>query len=195
MLIEHRGMSPKVSESAYVAPTAVLCGDVEVGDDCRIMFGAVVVAESAPVRVGRRTVIMDNAVIRSWPNFPVNLGDDVMIGASAHVNGAEVDDFAFIALGAALFPAAHVGSHSTVRANAVVHVNSELPARRVVPEGWTAIGRPAEVVPPGPDERMLFTLHGVNFTKAVFGEGRGGVGMKNYLDLLEAHRADQNIIE
>ena len=59
-----------------------------------------------------------------------------------------------------------------------------------VPEGWTAIGNPAEVVPPGQDERMLFSLYGMNFTKAVFGEGRAEVGMKNYLDLFGAHRSD-----
>ena len=64
MLIEHRGIAPRVAESAYVAPTAVVCGDVEIGDECRIMFGAVLVAEDAPVRVGARTVVMENAVIR-----------------------------------------------------------------------------------------------------------------------------------
>src|SRR4051794_8539410 len=121
MLIEHDGVSPQVSQSAYVAPTAVLCGDVEVGRNCRILFGAVVVAEGAPIRIGQRTVIMDNAVVRSWPRFPVYLGDEVMIGSGAQVNGAEIEDFGFIAVGAAIFPGARVGSHSIVRTNAVVH--------------------------------------------------------------------------
>src|SRR6266542_1837077 len=75
--------------------------------------------------------------------------------------------------------------------NSVVHINSELPPGRAVPEGWTAIGRPAEVVPPGEDERMLFSLYGVNFTKAVFGESRAEVGMTNYLELFGAHRDDR----
>jgi hypothetical protein len=55
------------------------------------------------------------------------------------------------------------------------------------------IGRPAEVVPPGQDERMLFSLYGMNFTKAVFGEGRAEIGMKNYLDLFGAHQDDRSI--
>jgi len=181
MLIEHRGITPSVAESAYVAPTAVLCGDVEIGDDCRIMFGAVLVAEDAPVRIGPRTVIMENAIIRAWPQLPVAIGSDVMIGPGANVNGAQIDHDAFVAAGASIFPAAHIGERAIVRTNAVVHINSELPAGRVVPEGWTALGRPAEVVPPGQDERMLFSLYGMNFTKAVFGEGRAEVGMKNYL--------------
>jgi gamma-carbonic anhydrase len=193
MLIEHRGITPSVAESAYVAPTAVLCGDVEIGDDCRIMFGAVLVAEDAPVRIGPRTVIMENAIIRAWPQLPVAIGSDVMIGPGANVNGAQIDHDAFVAAGASIFPAAHLGARAIVRANAVVHINSELPAGRVVPEGWTALGRPAEVVPPGQDERMLFSLYGMNFTKAVFGEGRAEIGMKNYLDLFGAHRDDRPV--
>jgi len=193
MLIEHRGITPSAAESAYVAPTAVLCGDVEIGDDCRIMFGAVLVAEDAPVRIGPRTVIMENAIIRAWPQLPVAIGSDVMIGPGANVNGAQIDHDAFIAAGASIFPAAHIGARAIVRANAVVHIHSELPAGRVVPEGWTALGRPAEVVPPGQDERMLFSLYGMNFTRAVFGEGRAEVGMKNYLDLFGAHRDDRPV--
>jgi len=193
MLIEHRGITPSVAESAYVAPTAVLCGDVEIGDDCRIMFGAVLVAEDAPVRIGQRTVIMENAIIRAWPQLPVAIGSDVMIGPGANVNGAQIDHDAFVAAGAFIFPAAHIGERAIVRANAVVHIDSELPAGRVVPEGWTALGRPAEVVPPGQDERMLFSLYGMNFTKAVFGEGRAEIGMKNYLDLFGAHRDDRPV--
>jgi len=193
MLIEHRGSVPSVAESAYIAPTAVVCGDVEIDDDCRIMFGAVLVAEDAPVRIGPRTVIMENAIIRAWPQLPVAIGSDVMIGPGANVNGAQIDHDAFVAAGVSIFPAAHLGARAIVRTNAVVHINSELPAGGVVPEGWTAFGRPAEVVPPGQDERMLFSLYGMNFTKAVFGEGRAEIGMKNYLDLFGAHRDDRPV--
>jgi carbonic anhydrase/acetyltransferase-like protein (isoleucine patch superfamily) len=195
MLIEHRGLVPVIAASAYVAPTAVLCGDVNVGADCRIMFGAVLVAEDSSVTICERTVIMENAVLRAWPGHPVVVGNDVMIGQAANINGAQIDDDAFIATGACVFPGAHVGSRSIVRMNAVVHMNTELPANRVVPEGWTAIGRPAEVVPPGDDERRLFSFYGMNFTKAIFGEKRTEVGMKHYLDLLGAHVHDRQIDE
>jgi carbonic anhydrase/acetyltransferase-like protein (isoleucine patch superfamily) len=193
MLIEHRGVSPSVAESAYVAATAVICGDVEIGDDCRIMFGAVVVAEEASVRIGPRTVVMENTVVRAWPGRPTLIESDVMIGSGANVNGARIEHDAFVAPGAVIFPGAEIGARAIVRTNGVVHIDSELPSGRVVPEGWTAIGRPAEIVPPGEDERMFFSLYGMNFTKAVFGEGRAEVGMKNYLDLLGAHRDDRKI--
>src|SRR5438128_7743654 len=134
---------------------------------------------------------METAVIRAWPNQAVSIGDDVMIGPGANVNGAHIGDDAFLAAGVTIFPAAEIGERAIVRTNAVVHINSQLLPERVVPEGWTAIGRPAEVVPPGPDERMLFSLYGMNFTKAVFGESRAEVGMKNYTDLFGAHRDDR----
>jgi hypothetical protein len=76
-------MTPRVAATAYVAPTALVCGDVEIGEECRIMFGAVLVAEDAPVRVADRTVIMENAVVRAWPQLPVELGHDVMIGPAS----------------------------------------------------------------------------------------------------------------
>jgi len=63
MLIEHRGAAPDVHPSAYVAPTAVLCGAVRVGPDARILFGAVLTAEDGAIEVGARCVVMENAVL------------------------------------------------------------------------------------------------------------------------------------
>jgi carbonic anhydrase/acetyltransferase-like protein (isoleucine patch superfamily) len=98
MLIEHRGKRPTVDPSAYVAPTAVLCGDVRVGPESRILFGAVVSGEDGHgerARAGREA-------------HPVELGDDVLVGPHAHVNGAIVGEGAFLATGTALFPGSSV---------------------------------------------------------------------------------------
>ena len=65
MLLSHEGHKPTVHESAVVAPTAVLCGDVTVGAGCQIGFGAVAVAEGQPIRLGSRVIVRDNVVIRS----------------------------------------------------------------------------------------------------------------------------------
>jgi len=64
MLIEHEGRRPQVADSAYVAPTAVLCGDVRVGADSRILFGAVLTAETGTIAVGERCIVMENALLR-----------------------------------------------------------------------------------------------------------------------------------
>ena len=64
MFLEHRGERPKVHDGAYVAPNATLCGDVIVGENVRVMFGAVLTAEGGPVDVGANCVVMENAVVR-----------------------------------------------------------------------------------------------------------------------------------
>ena len=147
MLIEHDGARPRVDASAYIAPTAVLCGDVEVGPDCRILFGAVLTAEDGPVRLGEGCLVMENAVVRGRAGHPALLGNRVLVGPHAHVNGAEIGDEAFVATGASLFPGSRLGAGAEIRINAVLHVNSSLPAGAELPIGWIAVGDPAHDVP------------------------------------------------
>src|SRR5919201_7167132 len=92
MLIEHDGHVPVVAASAYVAPTAVLCGDVTVEGEASVLFGAVIVADGGPVRIGRRTVVMEHALLRGRAGHPTTVGANVLIGPNAHVNGAVVED-------------------------------------------------------------------------------------------------------
>ena len=70
MLIEHAGRRPQVDDSAYVAPTAVLCGDVRVGAGSRILFGAVLTAETGSIEVGERCIVMENALVRGRDFIP-----------------------------------------------------------------------------------------------------------------------------
>ena len=78
--VEHRVKRPQVAESAYIAPTAVLCGDVKVGPHSRVLFGAVLTAEGGSVEIGANCVVMENAVIRGVPLHPAKLGDNVLVG-------------------------------------------------------------------------------------------------------------------
>src|SRR3954470_22426296 len=110
MLIEHRGKRPMVPESAYVAPSAVLCGAVVLGERARVLHGAVLTAEDGEVRVGADAVVMENALVRGRASYPTVLGDAVLVGPHAHVNGATVGDEVFLATGCALFPGATVGA-------------------------------------------------------------------------------------
>src|SRR5215472_15585184 len=149
MLITHRGKTPQVHPSAYVAPTAVVCGAVRVGADARILFGAVLTAEDGEVRVGDRTVVMENALIRGRAGHASVIGDDVLVGPHAHLNGTRVGDGCFLATGVALFPGSTVGASAEVRIHGVVHVNTVLPPGATVPIGWVAVGDPARILPPG----------------------------------------------
>lgn len=169
MLIEHRGQTPSVHPSAYVAPTAVLCGAVRVGPEARVLFGAVLTAEDGQITVGARCVIMENALIRARAAHPVVLGDDVLVGPHAHVNGARVGDGAFLATGSALFPGCAVGAGAEVRIHGVVHVNTVLAGGAVVPIGWVAVGDPARILPPGEHEQIWAVQEGLDFPGTVYG--------------------------
>ena len=69
-LFEHQNKRPSIHESAYVAPNATICGDITIGENCRILFGAVLAAEGGPVVIGSQCIIMENAVIRGTPRHP-----------------------------------------------------------------------------------------------------------------------------
>src|SRR5919107_3191306 len=110
MLIEHRGERPVVPESAYVAPTAVLCGAVVLGERVRVLHGAVLTAENGEVRVGDDVVVMENALVRGRAAHPAVIGSSVLVGPHAHVNGATIGDEVFVATGVSMFPGSSVGA-------------------------------------------------------------------------------------
>jgi gamma-carbonic anhydrase len=193
MLIEHRGQRPAIHPSAYVAPTAVVCGNVLVGAGARILFGAVVTAEDGEIEIGERCVVMENALIRGRAKHPARIGDDVLIGPHAHVNGAEIEDGCFIATGAGLFPGARVGSGSEVRIHGVVQVNTVLPPGAMVPIGWIAVGDPAQVLPPDRHEDIWAIQRELDFPGTVYGLPRGTDAttlMSGQSEWFAAHRDD-----
>lgn len=201
MLIEH-GTSPQIHETAYVAPTAVVCGDVVIGENSRILFGAVLVAEGGPVVVGSNCIIMENVVIRGTPKFPVWIGDHVLVGPRAYLTGCTIEECAFIAAGATIFNGAHIGARVEVRINGVVHIKTVLPADASVPIGWVAVGDPAEILPPNEHDRIWAIQEPLNFPRTVFGLERPAPGetimpemTRRYARVLGRHRHDRIIEE
>jgi gamma-carbonic anhydrase len=172
MWLEHRGKAPQVDASAYVAPTAVLCGDVRVGPEARVLFGAVLTAEDGSVELGARCVVMENALLRGREDHPVRLGADVLVGPHAHVNGADVGAGCFLATGCALFPGSRLERDVEVRIHGVVHANTLLRQGAMVPIGWVAVGDPAEILPPGDHEGIWRIQEGLDFPGTVYGVSR-----------------------
>src|SRR3954469_13718101 len=194
MLIEHRGAKPTIHPSAYVAPNAVLCGDVHVGAGARILFGAVLTAEDGRIDVGDRTVVMEHALVRGRRRTSARLGEDVLVGPHAHVNGAVVEDGVFLATGAAVFPGAVVGAKSEVRIHAVVHVNSKLAPGSAVPIGWIAAGDPAQLFSPDRHEELWAVQRELDFPGTVYGVERGTPAaelMARQSEFFGAHREDR----
>jgi carbonic anhydrase/acetyltransferase-like protein (isoleucine patch superfamily) len=172
MLVRHRGIEPTVDPAAFVAPSAVVVGDVRIAAGARILHGAVLTAEDGSVSVGADTVVMEHALIRGRAGHPALIGSAVLIGPHAHVNGSTVEDEAFIATNAALFPGSTVRAGAEVRVNGVVQVNTVLPAGTVVPIGWVAVGDPATVLPPERHDEIWAIQRELDFTGTVYGVGR-----------------------
>lgn len=196
MPIEHRGAVPVIDPTAYIAPTAVLCGDVHVGAHSRVLFGAVLTAEDGRVEIGERCVIMENALIRGRATSPAVLGDDVLVGPHAHVNGSSVGPGCFLATGAALFPGSRLERDVEVRIHGVVHVNTALPADAIVPIGWVAVGDPARVLPPDRHEDIWEIQQQLDFPGTVYGlprEASPHQRMRRQADWFAAHREDRVI--
>jgi carbonic anhydrase/acetyltransferase-like protein (isoleucine patch superfamily) len=188
-----------VHPASRIAPTAVLCGDVTVGPNCSIGFGAVLTAESGPIVIGANCVIMDTAVLRGVRRDPLHVGDNVLIGPRASLSGCRIGDSALLATGATVFNGAEIGERAEVRINALVHLRTRLPPDAVVPHGWVAVGDPAEVLPPDQRERIWAVRRPLNFPLYVFGFERPVEGetfmpaaMRRYSAALARwHAADQ----
>lgn len=198
MRIEHQNRRPHIHESAYVAPNAVVCGDVTIGADSRVLFGAVLVAQGGPVVIGSRCIVMENAVIRGTPRHPAHLGDHVLVGPRAYLTGCTVEDSAFLATGVTVFNGASIGTRAEVRINGVVHLKTVVPPDAVVPIGWVAVGDPAEILPPAEHDRIWAIQEPLDFPGTVFGLERPPVGetimpelTRRYGRALGRHRADR----
>src|SRR5260370_4298563 len=97
MLLEPQAKRPTIHETAYIAHTATVCGDVTIGAESRVLFGAVLVAEGGPVTIGGHCIIMEQAVLRGSARHPVRLPDPVLVGPHAHLFGWILADSPLIA--------------------------------------------------------------------------------------------------
>jgi carbonic anhydrase/acetyltransferase-like protein (isoleucine patch superfamily) len=195
MIIRHKGETPHIASSAYVAPNAAICGDVTVGDHCRIMHGAQIIAEGGEIAIGNECIIMENAVLRSTTRHSLSIGNSCLIGPNAHVVGCRVEDQVFIATGVAIFHGAKVGSGSEVRVNAIVHLKTSLPAGSTVPIGWVAVGDPATILPPDQHENIWSIQEPLNFPLIVYGVDRSEADMvkitRMVVEALGSHVSDK----
>ena len=197
MIVHHRRGTPWIDESAYVAPGAVICGDVRIGAHSRVLFGAVVTAEGGPVEIGDHCIVMENAVVRGAPEHPTTFGDHVLVGPQAHLTGCVVEGDSRIATGAMVFNGARIGSGAEVEFHALVHVDTVIPPGTAVPMHWFAGGDPAELVPPSDWDRIRRIMGDLDYPGTVFGVGdpdtaRNGVPdmARRYARRLGLHRQD-----
>ena len=122
--------------------------------------------------MGEDVLIMENAVVRGRADHPAHLGDAILVGPHAHLNGTTVEDEVFIATGVSMFPGSTAGQGCELRINSVLHVNSQLAANTVVPIGWIAAGRPAQLFSPDDHEQLWQVQKNLDFPGTVYGVTR-----------------------
>ena len=146
-LIPFGGRAPRVDPTAFVAPGAVLIGDVEIGPDASVWYNCVLRADVNHIRVGARSNIQDGSVLHvdsprpgSPAGLPTLIGEDVLIGHMAMVHGCILHDRAFVGLGAIVMDGCEIESGGMLAAGALL-----APGRRI-PAGQLWAGRPAKYV-------------------------------------------------
>jgi carbonic anhydrase/acetyltransferase-like protein (isoleucine patch superfamily) len=136
------GTAPQVAADAWIAPSAELIADVQVGAGASIWFGAVVRADNTPIRIGARSNIQEGALLHSDPGAPLTIGEDVTVGHHAVLHGCTIGDGTLIGMGAIILNRAVIGSECLVGAGALVTEGKEFPA------GHLIVGSPARAVRP-----------------------------------------------
>lgn len=128
------GKSPRVHPSAFVAPTAVLVGDVTVGAEASIWFGAVLRGDDPDhgIVIGARTSVQENCVVHVGRWGPTVVGEDVTVGHGAKFESCTIGDRTVIGMNAVILQGAHVGAECVLAAGTVVLERASIPARSVV---------------------------------------------------------------
>ncbi len=124
------------------APNCTIVGDVTIGPGSSIWFGAVIRGDVAPVIIGQRVNVQDNAVLHCDSGVPNTIGDDVTIGHGAIVHGISVGSGSLIGMGATLLSRTRIGKGCLVAAGAVV------PPDLIVPDGMLVMGVPGKIIRP-----------------------------------------------
>lgn len=136
----YRFQPERIDSSAWIAPGAVILGDVELGPQCSVWFHAVIRGDTAPITVGARTNIQDLCLLHADPGFPCHLGQGVTVGHGAIVHGATIEDDVMLGMRCVILNGVHVGQGSLVAAGAVVPEGTRIPPHSVV------MGVPARVI-------------------------------------------------
>ncbi|KLK88027.1 acetyltransferase [Methanoculleus sediminis] len=142
-----------VGNRVFIAENATVIGDVSLGDDVGVWFGAVVRGDRDTITVGAGSNIQDNAVVHTTPGFPVTIGTEVSVGHGAILHGCTIRDRVLVGMGAIVLNGAVVGEGSIIGAGAVVTEGKEIPSNSLV------LGVPGKVIRETTPEQQESILH------------------------------------
>ena len=131
-LFPHGDAFPHLAGSAWIAPGAFLIGDVRLGEESSVWYGAVLRGDTEPIRIGARTNVQDGCILHADPGYPAIVGEGCVVGHNAVVHGCEIGDNCLVGMGATILNGAKVGDGSIVAAGAVVPEGREFPPRSLI---------------------------------------------------------------
>lgn len=134
------GIWPKIAEDVFIAPGAMIIGNVTIESGANIWYNTVVRGDSAPIVIGARTNIQDNCTLHVDADAPLTIGEECTIGHNAVVHGSTLGKRVLVGIHAVVLSHAEIGSHTMVGACALVSEHKQLP------EGILALGVPAKIV-------------------------------------------------
>jgi carbonic anhydrase/acetyltransferase-like protein (isoleucine patch superfamily) len=138
----------RIDPDAWIAPNAVVVGDVHIGAGATVWFQSVVRGDTEAIRIGARTNIQDGSVLHADPDFPCVIGEGVTVGHRCIVHGARVEDGAMVGMGSIVMNGATVGARTLVAAGSL------LPEGKSYPSGVLVLGSPGRVVRELTDEEI-----------------------------------------
>ncbi len=151
MILKARGQEPKISEGCFIAPSADLIGDVELGENCSIWFNTTLRGDVMPIRIGDESNIQDNTVIHGTYNKAAAVvGRRVTVGHSVILHGCEVGDHSLIGMGSVIMDLAQIPKNCVVGAGSLVTEGARFE------EGMLILGRPAKALRPLRPEELAF---------------------------------------
>ena len=139
-ILPYKGIWPKIAKDVFIAPGAVVVGDVTIHEGASVWYNAVIRGDTAPIVIGCRSNIQDNCTLHVDPNAPLTIGEECTIGHNSIVHGATLGDRVLIAMNAVVLSHAQIGSQTLIGACALVGEHKQIPA------GVLAVGIPAKVV-------------------------------------------------
>jgi len=170
MIRTFRGIAPRIAVSAYVDPSAVVIGDVEIGERSSLWPNVSARGDTEHIRIGDETSIQDNTALHCDENLPLIIGNRVTVGHSVMLHGCTVEDDALIGIGSIVLNGARIGKGAVLAAGSLVPEGVEIPA------GMVAMGVPAKARRPvTPEEQARFSE-----------------GMKHYVEKAAIYKAEQS---
>lgn len=141
MILSFRGKTPQIPDSCFIAPSVDIVGDVCLGEDTNVWFGAIIRGDMHYVSIGQRTNIQDGVTVHVTTNeAATEIGSDVTIGHNAIIHGCTIEDKCLIGMGATIMDKSVIGSGSIIGAGALVAPGTIIPPRSL------CVGLPAKII-------------------------------------------------